>query len=154
MAVTTISGAFGAVTNSLLGYYRLGYWDSAAANSGVLSGLVGITAGCAVVEPEAAMVIGIVAAFVYTYSSEWMLKLKVLVRITRIFKCRKDWFVGKFLFFTYESGAPKSSMHKEQHPILPLKTTNCTLKTIPTVCLLEPRPWACANAESAVDGVT
>ncbi|CAN0065948.1 unnamed protein product [Pylaiella littoralis] len=77
MAVTTISGAFGAVTNSLLGYYRLGYWDSAAANSGVLSGLVGITAGCAVVEPEAAMVIGIVAAFVYTYSSEWMLKLKI-----------------------------------------------------------------------------
>ncbi|CAM9270046.1 unnamed protein product [Ectocarpus sp. 12 AP-2014] len=77
MVITTISAAFGAVTNSVIGKVRLGYWDSGAANNGLLAGLVGITAGCSTCEPEAAMVIGIVAAFVYTYSSKLMLKLQI-----------------------------------------------------------------------------
>ncbi|CBJ33345.1 ammonium transporter [Ectocarpus siliculosus] len=77
MVITTISAAFGAITNSVIGKVRLGYWDSGAANNGLLAGLVGITAGCSTCEPEAAMVIGIVAAFVYTYSSKLMLKLQI-----------------------------------------------------------------------------
>ncbi|CAM9785880.1 unnamed protein product, partial [Ectocarpus sp. 12 AP-2014] len=77
MVITTISAAFGAVTNSVIGKVRLGYWDSGSANNGLLAGLVGITAGCSTCEPEAAMVIGIVAAFVFTYSSKLMLKLQI-----------------------------------------------------------------------------
>ncbi|CAM9173000.1 unnamed protein product, partial [Hapterophycus canaliculatus] len=77
MVVTTISGAFGSVTNSIIAKVDLGYWDSGAANNGLLAGLVGITGGCSTAEPEGAMVIGIVSAFVYTYSSKLMVKLKV-----------------------------------------------------------------------------
>ncbi|CAM9552965.1 unnamed protein product [Ectocarpus fasciculatus] len=77
MVITTISASFGAITNSIIGKVDLGYWDSGAANNGLLAGLVGITSGCSTVEPEAAMVIGIVAAFVYTYSSKLMLKLQI-----------------------------------------------------------------------------
>lgn len=79
MVVTTISGAFGSVTNSIIAKVKLGYWDSGAANNGLLAGLVGITGGCSTAEPEGAMVIGIVSAFVYTYSSKLMVKLKVIV---------------------------------------------------------------------------
>lgn len=77
MVVTTISGAFGSVTNSIIGKVDLGYWDSGAANNGLLAGLVGITGGCSTAEPEGAMVIGIVSAFVYTFSSKLMVKLQV-----------------------------------------------------------------------------
>lgn len=77
MAVTTISGASGALTNALARKRSVGYWDSVAANHGLLAGLVGITAGCSTVEPEGALVIGIVAGFVYAFSSRLMLRLKV-----------------------------------------------------------------------------
>ncbi|CAM9373511.1 unnamed protein product [Hapterophycus canaliculatus] len=77
MVTTTISGAFGAVTTVLLGKLHLHYWDGGAANNGLLAGLVGITAGCSTCEPEGAMVIGIVAGFVYTYSSKLLVMLKI-----------------------------------------------------------------------------
>ncbi|CAM9965157.1 unnamed protein product [Ectocarpus sp. 4 AP-2014] len=77
MVITTISAAFGAVTNSVIGKVRLGYWDAGAANNGLIAGPVGIIAGCSTCEPEAATVIGIVAAFVYTYSSKLILKLQI-----------------------------------------------------------------------------
>lgn len=77
MVTTTISAAFGSITSVILAKLKLGYWDAGAANNGILSGLVGITAGTSVVEPEGAMIIGIVSGFIYTYSSALLLKLKI-----------------------------------------------------------------------------
>lgn len=77
MVNTTISAAFGALTTVLLTKLNLGIWDTGSANNGVLAGLVGITAGCSVTNPEGAMIIGIVAGFVYIYSSKLLLKLRI-----------------------------------------------------------------------------
>jgi len=49
----------------------------AAANNGLLGGLVAVTAGCGTVDPEGAFVIGVVAGAVYVFSSKLMLKLKI-----------------------------------------------------------------------------
>lgn len=43
----------------------------------VLSGLVGITASCAVIEPWAAVVVGVVAALAYTASSRLLVRLHI-----------------------------------------------------------------------------
>jgi ammonium transporter, Amt family len=45
--------------------------------NGALSGLVAITSGCGVVEPWAAIVIGIVAGWVYLWSSSLLLRLRI-----------------------------------------------------------------------------
>jgi Amt family ammonium transporter len=45
--------------------------------NGVLAGLVGITGGCAVVEPYAAVIIGIVAAFFYFGASQVLLRFQI-----------------------------------------------------------------------------
>ncbi len=42
--------------------------------NGVLAGAVAITAGCALVQPYGAFVIGLVAAVVYTLSSDMLLR--------------------------------------------------------------------------------
>jgi ammonium transporter, Amt family len=47
------------------------------AMNGVLSGLVAITSGCGVVEPWAAIVIGIVAGWVYLWTSNLLLRLRI-----------------------------------------------------------------------------
>ncbi|CAN0042201.1 unnamed protein product, partial [Hapterophycus canaliculatus] len=77
MVTTTISGACGALTTTLLGKLNVHYWDGGAANNGLLAGLVGVTAGCSTCEPEGAMVIGIVAGFIYTYASKLLVKLQI-----------------------------------------------------------------------------
>jgi Amt family ammonium transporter len=45
--------------------------------NGSLSGLVAITAGCGVVEPWAAVVIGMVAGWIYIYTSDLLVRLKI-----------------------------------------------------------------------------
>ncbi|ETV74282.1 hypothetical protein H257_11208 [Aphanomyces astaci] len=51
--------------------------DPTMANNGVLSGAVAITAGCAVVEPAGAVVIGLVAAVLYTASSRLLVRWRI-----------------------------------------------------------------------------
>ncbi len=45
--------------------------------NGCLGGLVGITANCSVVEPWAAVLIGIISGFVYVGASKLLVKLKI-----------------------------------------------------------------------------
>ena len=52
-------------------------------NNGILAGLVGITAGCAVVEPETAIVIGFISSIVYTLAS----KALIFYRIDDVVDC-------------------------------------------------------------------
>jgi Amt family ammonium transporter len=62
---TTLSAASGAITVMICAKIFSHVWDVAAVCNGVLAGLVGITAGCVVVDPWASVVIGIIAGFVY-----------------------------------------------------------------------------------------
>merc|ERR1711998_122735 len=66
---TTISAATAGATTMMLGRLLSGAWDPAYCNNGILSGLVAITAGCAVVEPYGAFWIGILAAPIFLGST-------------------------------------------------------------------------------------
>lgn len=82
---TTLAAGAAAVTGLYLKYVlprNLGgtgmtVWDLGHTCNSLLGGLVGITAGCAVVEPYAAIIIGIIAAFVYHGASCLMRRLKI-----------------------------------------------------------------------------
>eukprot|EP01062_Namystynia_karyoxenos_P015096 TRINITY_DN1547_c3_g1_i1.p1 TRINITY_DN1547_c3_g1~~TRINITY_DN1547_c3_g1_i1.p1 ORF type:complete len:1549 (+),score=348.66 TRINITY_DN1547_c3_g1_i1:144-4790(+) len=62
---TSLSAATAAVTSLFLSQLTLGYLELMHACNSILAGLVAITAGCAYVHPEFAVVIGFVAALVY-----------------------------------------------------------------------------------------
>mmetsp|Transcript_17288 Transcript_17288/g.42352 ORF Transcript_17288/g.42352 Transcript_17288/m.42352 type:complete len:500 (-) Transcript_17288:424-1923(-) len=66
---TTISAAMGAITTMLYSRFVQGYFNLTLCLNGVLAGLVSITAPCSVVEPWAAMMIGIIGSFVYIGAS-------------------------------------------------------------------------------------
>lgn len=80
---TTISGAAGSVsamfTDMYLHQRKTGEtaWDITMVMNGALSGLVGITAGCAMVEPWAAFVIGIISGWMYIFASSLLCRLKI-----------------------------------------------------------------------------
>ena len=80
---TTLAAATGSVsamfTDMILTRRKTGetMYDITMCMNGALSGLVGITAGCSVVEPWAAFVIGLVAGWVYIFWSNLLIKLKI-----------------------------------------------------------------------------
>ena len=80
---TTLSAAAGCVsglfTDTIIGLITKGEakYDLTMAMNGCLGGLVGITAGCSVVEPWAAVLIGIISGWVYVLSSKLLVKLKI-----------------------------------------------------------------------------
>mmetsp|Transcript_23616 Transcript_23616/g.64018 ORF Transcript_23616/g.64018 Transcript_23616/m.64018 type:complete len:440 (-) Transcript_23616:253-1572(-) len=74
---TTLSAAAGGLTVVSLEYYLSHVWDVVAVGNGVLGGLVSITAGCVVVDPWAAILIGILGGFVYKGASMLLVKLKI-----------------------------------------------------------------------------
>lgn len=80
---TTLSAAVGCIsalfTDTILGLMRTGEaeYDLSFAMNGALSGLVGITAGCSVVTPWAACIIGLVAGWVYVGASNLLIMLRI-----------------------------------------------------------------------------
>jgi ammonium transporter, Amt family len=80
---TTIGGASGCIsgmfTDCLLEARKSGEvsYDLTMAMNGALSGLVAVTAGCSVIDPWAAMLIGIVAGWCYIAMSKLLIKLRI-----------------------------------------------------------------------------
>ena len=74
VVTTTLSAAMGGLTVILL-EKLIGdkTWSVGAACNGILAGLVGITAGCSVVFPGFAMLIGFLSGFVYFGASKFVL---------------------------------------------------------------------------------
>jgi len=75
-AVTTTLSAAAATVSTIILLAAIEFmktkhlvWDLIGASNGTLTGLVGITAACSVVEPWAAIVIGILSGFVYVFAS-------------------------------------------------------------------------------------
>eukprot|EP00586_Coscinodiscus_wailesii_P019596 CAMPEP_0172505338 /NCGR_PEP_ID=MMETSP1066-20121228/185578_1 /TAXON_ID=671091 /ORGANISM="Coscinodiscus wailesii, Strain CCMP2513" /LENGTH=493 /DNA_ID=CAMNT_0013281907 /DNA_START=44 /DNA_END=1522 /DNA_ORIENTATION=+ len=80
---TALASAAGSVSSLFLSVFlterRTGemIYDVSMALNGCLSGLVSITGGCSVVEPWAAVVIGLVSGINYVFFSELLIKLKI-----------------------------------------------------------------------------
>jgi len=80
---TALAGAAGGIsalfTNLYLEERRTGepHFSLLMAMNGTLGGLVAITSGCALVEPWAAIVIGIVAGWIYIYGSALLIRLRI-----------------------------------------------------------------------------
>ncbi|EFJ40601.1 hypothetical protein VOLCADRAFT_84428 [Volvox carteri f. nagariensis] len=75
---TTLSAASAGLTTLFLRYAMSSTWDTVLVCNGCLGGLVAITAGCAVVEPWAAVLCGSAAALVFVGSDYLLLyKLKI-----------------------------------------------------------------------------
>jgi ammonium transporter, Amt family len=80
---TTLAACAGALsalfTSTIWDYRFLGYhtYDLTMTMNGCLTGLVAITSGCASVDTWAAVVIGVVAGWVYMFSSKLIIKLRI-----------------------------------------------------------------------------
>jgi Amt family ammonium transporter len=70
-ANTMLASAAGAVAALAAVWYRSGKPDVGMTCNGLLGGLVAITAGCAFVSPSAAVMIGVVAGLLVTWSVIW-----------------------------------------------------------------------------------
>jgi len=66
---TTLAASAAALAGTLLGCYRTGRPNVEMMINGVLGGLVGITAGCHVLSPAAAVLVGVVSAIVVCYGT-------------------------------------------------------------------------------------
>jgi len=74
---TTLAGASGGISLLLWTFGKNKCWDLSQACNGVLCGLVGITAGCSVVDPSAAILCGFLAAIIFDLGSTLLLKLQI-----------------------------------------------------------------------------
>jgi Amt family ammonium transporter len=80
---TTLSAAAGGISGLFLKKYLphklggTGVWDISHVCNSLLGGLVGITAGCSVMTPNHAILVGVISAFVYHLASCTMRKLQI-----------------------------------------------------------------------------
>ncbi len=74
---TVIGGAAGIVGGIAIGWWRHGYCEIGYLINGAIAGLVGITAGCHVISPLAALVIGLVAAGLMVLATELLTALRI-----------------------------------------------------------------------------
>ena len=74
---TFIAAVWGGIASSAFVFFRKGFIDVAQILNGVIAGLVGITAGCHVVSPSGAIVIGIVSGMITVFGSACMERWKL-----------------------------------------------------------------------------
>jgi len=74
---TTLSAAAGGITSAVYFHGIKGFYDLEEACNGILAGLVGVTAGCSVIEPWTSIVIGSVSCTIYIFGSWLMKKMQV-----------------------------------------------------------------------------
>ncbi|CAM9357568.1 unnamed protein product [Pylaiella littoralis] len=74
---TTIGPSAGVVVMVVLVKIMEKKFDTKGVNNAILSGLVAVTAGAPLIEPEGAFVVGVVAAAVYYTSANLLLKLQI-----------------------------------------------------------------------------
>jgi Amt family ammonium transporter len=67
---TNLAGAMGAIVAMFVTWFRYGKPDLSMTLNGALAGLVGVTAGCDIVSPGGAVIIGLVAGFVVVFGVE------------------------------------------------------------------------------------
>ncbi len=72
IANTVLAAATGGITGYLIGWYNDGVIFPENAISGMIGGLVGITAGCAVVTPVGALAIGVIGGGVAVIGNRWL----------------------------------------------------------------------------------
>ncbi|MBZ5594643.1 MAG: hypothetical protein LAP39_20560 [Acidobacteriia bacterium] len=69
---TTLSAASAALTSAAITRARFGKVDASLCANGWVAGLVGVSAGCALMRPAAAVMVGIVGGALAIYSIEWL----------------------------------------------------------------------------------
>ena len=74
---TNLAAVSGAIVVMTLAWVKFGKPDVALTLNGVLAGLVGVTAPCAVISPMAAIAIGAIAGFVVIYSVLFLDRLRL-----------------------------------------------------------------------------
>lgn len=78
IAVTTnIAAAGGAIAAMLTAWYNVGKPDLGYTLNGALAGLVAITAGCAVVSPASALIIGLIGGSIMFYGTLLLEKIRI-----------------------------------------------------------------------------
>lgn len=77
VVTTDFAATTGAIAAMFLAYINTRKWDVSMAFNGALGGLVAITAPCAFVTPQGALMIGVIAGVITYYGVDLMEKLKV-----------------------------------------------------------------------------
>lgn len=74
---TCIAAAWGGVTASVIHYYYHRHFDVSLILNGIIGGLVGITAGCHVVDTIGATLIGLVSGCIVFFGEKWINSLRL-----------------------------------------------------------------------------
>jgi Amt family ammonium transporter len=74
---TTLAGAAGAFISMMVTWLKDGKPDVAMTGNGLLAGLVGVTAGCWVVEPIGAVIIGLIAGTLVVFAVSFFDKIRI-----------------------------------------------------------------------------
>ncbi len=77
VVTTDFAATTGAISAMALAYIYTRKWDVSMAFNGALGGLVAITAPCAFVTPQAALLIGVIAGIITYFGVDLMEKLKI-----------------------------------------------------------------------------
>jgi Amt family ammonium transporter len=77
VVTTDFAATTGAIAAMFISYLHTRKWDVSMAMNGALGGLVAITAGCAFVTPQSALVIGLIAGTITYYGVGLMERLRI-----------------------------------------------------------------------------
>jgi Amt family ammonium transporter len=77
VVTTDFAATTGAIAAMFLAYFHTRKWDVSMAFNGALGGLVAITAPCAFVTPQGALMIGVIAGVLTYYGVDLMEKVKI-----------------------------------------------------------------------------